>query len=164
MKSYRFKYQGFYVSLPLKKENDILGQEKLIKSWIFDGSDTEAQTNYSVQKVWETENHAQCITLNLPVKRGFLLLFLLVSFYFTLKLLFVAICLTIGGFGSKILIYNFNSQPTYVPSQRESLSITGISNFPKSQHFNRKVKSFILRKQFIWNHRVVFIKKGEKKK
>lgn len=51
MKSYRFKYQGFYVSLPLKKENDILGQEKLIKSWIFDGSDTEAQTNYSVQKV-----------------------------------------------------------------------------------------------------------------
>lgn len=37
-------------------------REELIKSCIFDDSDAAVQTNYSVQKVWETEK--KCTTWN----------------------------------------------------------------------------------------------------
>lgn len=52
---------NFYAFLSLKKKKD-LPKRELIKSYIFDDSDTAAQTNYSVQKVWETEK--KCTTCN----------------------------------------------------------------------------------------------------
>lgn len=84
MRPHRVKYLGFYAFFPLKKGSGLLERAQLIKSWLSDGSDPAAPTNYSVQRVWTTEERAQSITLNLPVKI-FLLLLLLVSFYFTLK-------------------------------------------------------------------------------
>lgn len=47
-------------SFLLKKKKDIPKREGLIKSYIFDASDAVVQTNYSVQKVWETEK--KCTT------------------------------------------------------------------------------------------------------
>lgn len=39
----------------LLKKKKIPRREELIKSYIIDDSDAAAQTNYSVQKVWETK-------------------------------------------------------------------------------------------------------------
>lgn len=51
MRPHRVKYLGFYAFFPLKKGSGLLGQAQLIKSWLSDGSDPAAPTNYSVQRV-----------------------------------------------------------------------------------------------------------------
>ena len=45
-----------------KKKKTIPEREELIKSYISDDSDAAVPTNYSVQKVWETEK--KCTTSN----------------------------------------------------------------------------------------------------
>lgn len=79
----------------------------------------------------------------------FLLLLLLVSFYFILKadvcsylLHYRKFQIPESWFTTSIITWQIQ------PSLSESWSITGISNFHKSQHINPKVKSFIHRKQF----------------
>lgn len=106
----------------------------------------------------------QRVAPNLPVKSFFLLLLLLlVSFYFILK---ADVC-------SYLLHYRKFQIPEYwfttsiitwqiQPLLSESWSITGISNFHKSQHINPKVKSFIHRKQFSKISKYFFIKEKER--
>ena len=109
------------------------------------------------------KRNAQHLTPNLPVKGFFLLLLLLVSFYFILK---ADVC-------SYLLHYRKFQIPEYwfttsivtwqiQPLLSESWSITGISNFHKSQHINPEVKSFIHRKQFSEISKYFFIKKKAK--
>ena len=124
-------------------------REELIKSCIFDDSDAAVQTNYSVQKVWETEKKCTTWNTKFACQGFFLLLLLLVSFYFILKAEVCSYLLHYRKF--QIREYWFTTSIItwqIQPLLSESWSITGISNFHKPQHINPKVKSFIHRKQF----------------
>lgn len=147
---YRFKWLDFYIFLSLKKKKkDIPEKEELIKSYIFDGGDAVLQTNYSVQKVWETEKKCTMYNTKFACQGFFSLLLLLVSFYFILK---ADVCsdllhyrrLQIQEYWFTTSIITWQMQPLL----SESWSITGISNFHKSQQINPEVKSFSHRKQF----------------
>lgn len=151
---------SFLLKRKKERKKGIPKREELMKSYIFDDSDAGAQTNYSVQKVWETEK--KCTMWNTKFAcQGFffLLLLLLVSFYFILK---AEVCsyllhyrkLQIQEYWFTISIITWQIQPWL----SESWSITGISNFHKSQHINPKVKSFIHRKQFSKISKYFFIK------
>lgn len=101
------------------------------------------------RKFERLKRNAQRETPNLPVKVFFLLLLLLVSFYFILK---VEVCSYLLHY-RKFQIQEYWFTTSIItwqiqPLLSESWSITGISNFHKPQHINPKVKSFIHRKQF----------------
>lgn len=97
------------------------------------------ETNYSVQKVWKTEKKCRTCNTKFACQVLFFLL-LLISFYFILKTdVFAAICLPIGN--SRLGEYRFATSITAWQTQSplsERWSITGISNFQKSQHITLK--------------------------